>query len=59
MKSEELNELYERRRDLAERIANYFRGSEVIEEDKGYQDLQVELERVEGQIDDYIDDHDD
>ncbi|MFA5207438.1 MAG: hypothetical protein WC428_02160 [Candidatus Paceibacterota bacterium] len=58
MESEELNELYEKRRDLAEKIANYFGNDEPDNNDSGYQDLLTQLERIEGLIDDYIDDHD-
>lgn len=58
MESEELNELYKQRRDLAERIANYFHNGIVNEDDKGYQKLQTKLERIEEQINDFIDDSD-
>jgi len=57
MKSEELNELYEQRREVAEKISSYFGGEEPDYNDQGYQDLLVQLERIEGLIDDFIDDN--
>jgi hypothetical protein len=54
--SEELSELYDRRRELAERISNYFHGSEVFEGDRGYQDLQEQLSNVEEQINEFNND---
>jgi hypothetical protein len=51
--SEEQSELYDRRRELAERIANYFHGGEVFEGDRGYQDLQEQLSSVEEQINEF------
>lgn len=44
-----MNELYKRRRNLEERIANYFNGGEIYG-DKGYQDLLEEQMDVEMQI---------
>ncbi len=42
-----MDELYERRRNLQESIANYFRDGEIHYGDKGYQDLLAELVEVE------------
>jgi hypothetical protein len=49
--NEELDELYEKRRNLADKIANYFKGGKVYEGDKGYQDLLQELDEVNMEID--------
>ena len=44
--NEEQSELYERRRDIAEKISNFFGGEEPDYNDQGYQDLLAELDEV-------------
>jgi hypothetical protein len=45
--NEEQSELYERRRDIAEKISNYFGDDNNPNYgDKGYQDLLAELDEV-------------
>ena len=51
--SEELGELYNRRRELAKQIANYFHGGEVFENDEGYQALLRDLEEIVMQINEF------
>ena len=38
--SEELQELYNKRRDLAKEIHNYFHGGEVFEGDEGFKTVR-------------------
>lgn len=45
-----MEELYERRRNLEERIANYFGDGEIHYGDRGYQDLLEQQVDVEMQI---------
>lgn len=54
--NEELSELYNRRKKLANKIANFFHGGQVYEGDRGYQDLLQELDSVEEQINDFNND---
>jgi flagellar biosynthesis chaperone FliJ len=51
--SEDLGELYNRRRELAKQIANYFHGGEVYEGDEGYQALLRDLEETVEQINEF------
>lgn len=46
----DIDELFERKRDLEERIANYFGDEEGHTGDRGYQELLNELEEVNDQI---------
>lgn len=45
-----MEELFERKRNLEERIENYFGDWPKFTGDRGYQDLLVELSEVEEQI---------
>jgi len=45
-----MNELYERRRNLQEKIDNFFGEEEVHYGDQGYQDLLEQLVSVEMEI---------
>jgi hypothetical protein len=47
----ELDELYERRYDLQERIKNFFGGERPEYGDQGYQDLLQSLDTVNERID--------
>jgi len=48
---EELNELYEKRREVAEKISNYFGDDNNPNYgDKGYQDLLTELDAINQMI---------
>jgi hypothetical protein len=51
--SEEQGELYDKRRETAERIANFFGGEEPDYNDQGYQDLLQKLESIEEQINEF------
>jgi hypothetical protein len=45
-----MDELYERKSNLEERIANYFEDDEVHYGDQGYQDLLEQLVSIEMEI---------
>jgi NAD-dependent DNA ligase len=51
--SEELAELYDKRRDLAEQISTYFGDEEPNDGDGGYQDLLEQLNSIEEQINEF------
>ena len=53
----ELDELYNRKRDLESRVENFFGDDDNPHYgDRGYQDLLEQLDEVEGEIDELLDD---
>ena len=44
--NEEQSELYERRREVAEKIGNFFGGEEPDYNDQGYQDLLAKFDEI-------------
>ena len=53
--SENLAELYNKRRILADQILKYFHGGNVNEKNKGYQKLLREVDEISEQINDFND----
>jgi hypothetical protein len=51
---EELSELYNRRKELAEKIANFFDGAEPDNNDQEYQDLLQLFDSITEQISEII-----
>jgi len=49
----DLDDLYNSRRNLNDRIDNFFGGGQVYHGDRGYQDLLEDLEDVENEIEKY------